>query len=93
MLSEDIPLIITNNGAVNIDLIAKSINTNNNIVYGIITDSITNLPIDGAIVQLYKDIDGTKTLIKNCNSISDGEYIIDNIEDGNYTISYTKIGY
>ena len=93
MLSEDIPLIITNNGAVNIDLIAKPINTNNNIVYGIITDSITNLPIDGAIVQLYKDIDGTKTLIKNCNSISDGEYIIDNIEDGNYTISYTKTGY
>lgn len=93
-MSEDIPLVITNTIPVKIDLVVLSNEIiNNNILYGIVTDNVTLLPIEGVNVQLYKLIDGVKTLIKSTSTIADGEYILDNIVDGDYTVSYNKSGY
>ena len=68
-------------------------NINKNIIYGKIIDNSTKLSLGGVNVLLYKYVDGTATLINSSTSISDGEYILDNIEDGDYQVSFVKNGY
>ena len=94
ILSEDLPLTITNTIPVNVDLaIVPNKEINKNIIYGILTDNITKLTLEGVEVQLYKEVEGVQTLVTSTTSISDGEYILDNIDDGEYKISYVKTGY
>lgn len=94
ILSEDLPLTITNTIPVNVDIATiPNKEINKNIIYGILTDNITKLSLEGVEVQLYKEIEGVQTLVTSTTSISDGEYILDNIDDGDYKISYVKIGY
>ena len=93
-LSIDTPLTISNTLPVSIDLaIINNDVTNKNIVYGMLRDSLTNLPIDNVDVTLYK-VDGEeKTLIATSKSIADGEYVLDKIEDGTYEVVFSKAGY
>ena len=93
-LCEDIPISITNTIPLNINLaIVPNSNINKNIIYGKIIDNSTKLSLGGVNVLLYKYVDGTATLINSSTSISDGEYILDNIEDGDYQVSIVKNGY
>ncbi len=93
-LCEDIPISITNTIPLNINLaIVPNSNINKNIIYGKIIDNSTKLSLGGVNVLLYKYVDGTATLINSSTSISDGEYILDNIEDGDYQVSFVKNGY
>ena len=94
ILSEDLPLTITNTIPVNINLvITPNKEINKNIIYGKLIDNITKLSLEGVEVQLYKEVAGIQTLVTSTTSISDGEYILDNIDDGDYKISYVKTGY
>lgn len=93
-LSQDLPLTISSTLPVTIDLVL----TNNdsitkNIVYGIVDDNLTNSPIDNVTVSLYKIVDGEKVLVSTTTSIADGEFILDQIADGTYSLSFSKAGY
>ncbi len=93
-LSKEIPLTISSTLPVTINLIL----TNNesitkNIVYGIVDDNLTNSPIDNVTVSLYKIVDGEKILVSTTTSIADGEFTIDKIEAGTYSLSFSKTGY
>ena len=93
-LSVDVPLIISSTVPVTINLaILPNTITNNNIIYGKITNPETLLPVDGAVISLYKIVDDNPVLYSTTQSISDGEYIIDNISDGTYQLSVQKSGY
>ena len=85
-LSQDLPLTISSTLPVTIDLVL----TNNesitkNIVYGIVVDNVT--------VSLYQIVDGEKVLVSTTTSIADGEFILDQIADGTYSLSFSKAGY
>lgn len=93
-LSQDLPLTISSTLPVTIDLVL----TNNdsitkNIVYGIVDDNLTNSPIDNVTVSLYKIVDGEKVLVSTTTSIADGEFILDQIADGTYSLSFSKACY
>lgn len=93
-LSSALPLTISNVASVIINL--ALINNNNatkNVVYGIVNNAETKLPLDNVNVSLYKVVDGARTLISTTTSIADGEYTLDQIDDGNYTLSFSKAGY
>lgn len=93
-LSVDVPLIISSTSPVTINLaILPNTLTNNNIIYGKILNFEDNTVINDADVILYKMVDNVPVLYAKTKSISDGEYIIDNIEDGLYQISVQKTGY
>ncbi len=93
-LSIDTLLTISNALPVTINLaIINNDIINKNIVYGILRDSITNLPIDNVEVALYKVNGEEKTLIATSKSIADGEYVLDKIEDGTYEVVFNKAGY
>ncbi|MDD6756869.1 MAG: carboxypeptidase-like regulatory domain-containing protein [bacterium] len=77
-----IDLVLTNN-----DTITK------NIVYGIVDDNLNNSPIDNVTVSLYQIVDGEKVLVSTTTSIADGEFILDQIADGTYSLSFSKAGY
>ena len=55
-------------------------------ISGMITDAITSLPIAGATINL---IEHTQAL----NTESDGYYIFDDLEQGEYTVSCHASGY
>lgn len=93
-LSQDLPLTISSTLPVTIDLVL----TNNesitkNIVYGIVDDNLNNSPIDNVTVSLYQIVDGEKVLVSTTTSIADGEFILDQIADGTYSLSFSKAGY
>ena len=93
-LSISSPLTISSNLPVTINLALTNTNFSaKNVIYGIVNDNITGLPIDNVIVTLYKITDESKTLILNTTSIADGEYLLDKIDDGNYQITFAKAGY
>lgn len=93
-LSKDIPLTISNTLPVTINLVLTNIeNTTKNIVYGIIDDNLTNSPIDNVTVSLLKIVDKEKVLVSTTTSIADGEFILDQIADGTYSLSFSKAGY
>lgn len=93
-LSVDVPLIISSTTPVTINLaILPNTLTSNNIIYGKITNPETLLPVDGAQISLYKIVDNNPVLYSTTQSISDGEYVIDNIEDGTYQMTIQKSGY
>ena len=92
-LSVDQPLIISNVVPVTINLAITPTTISNNIIYGKILNFEDNTVINDADVILYKMVDNVPVLYAKTKSISDGEYIIDNIEDGLYQISVQKTGY
>ncbi len=93
-LSIDTPLTISDVAPVKIDLaIINNTNINKNIIYGVLKDSITNLPIDNVTVSLYKIAGSEKTLVATTTSIADGEYVLDKLEDGEYEVVFSKTGY
>ena len=92
-LSVDQPLIISNVVPVTINLAITPTTISNNVIYGKILNFEDNTVINDADVILYKMVDNVPVLYAKTKSISDGEYIIDNIEDGSYQISVQKIGY
>lgn len=93
-LSTEIPLTISNVLPVTTNLVLiNNTNSNKNIVYGIVKDNITNLPVDNVNVSLYKTVDGEKVLVSSTSTIVDGEYTIDQIDDGSYSLSFDKVGY
>lgn len=93
-LSTDIPLTISNTLPVTINLaLINNVNALKNVIYGIVKDNVTNLPIDNVNLSLYKIVDTDKTLVAGTTSIADGEYTLDQIEDGTYGLSFGKAGY
>lgn len=92
-LSVDQPLIISNVIPVTINLAITPTTISNNVIYGKILNFEDNTVINDADVILYKMVDNVPVLYAKTKSISDGEYIIDNIEDGLYQISVQKTGY
>ena len=92
-LSVDQPLIISNVIPVTINLAITPTIISNNVIYGKILNFEDNTVINDADVILYKVVDNVPVLYAKTKSISDGEYIIDNIEDGLYQISVQKTGY
>lgn len=93
-LSVDVPLTISNIIPVAINLILTNNDSiNKNVIYGILSDSLNNMPIDNVNVSLYKVNDNEKTLVASSTSIADGEYVIDKIEDGKYEVTFSKAGY
>lgn len=93
-LSTDLPLTISSTTPVTIDLVL----TNNesitkNVIYGIVDDNLTNSPIDNVTVSLYQLVDNERVLVSTTTSIADGEFILDQIVDGTYSLSFTKTGY
>ena len=91
-LSLEQALTVTNIIPVNIDLIVKPLIKKNNL-YGKILDKNTNKPIDNVNVILSQIVDNNNVLIKNTLSINDGEYILNDIDNGKYNITFTKNGY
>ena len=93
-LSLDVPLTVSNTIPTNIDLaITPNIDITKNIIYGRIRDNATKLFLSGVEVQLFREVNNERVLVFSTTSISDGEYILDNIDDGNYIVSYVKTGY
>lgn len=93
-LSLDVPLTVSNTIPTNIDLaIIPNVDITKNIIYGRIRDNATKLYLGDVEIQLLKEVNGEKVLISSAKSISDGEYILDNIDDGNYIVTYVKTGY
>lgn len=93
-LSPTLPLTISSIVPVTINLaLLNNISATKNIIYGTILDSTTNLPIENINVSLYKVVDDTKTLQATTTTIADGEYILDQIEDGTYELAFNKSGY
>lgn len=93
-LSTDLPLTISSTTPVTIDLVL----TNNesitkNVIYGIVDDNLTNSPIDNVTVSLYQLVDNERVLVSTTTSIADGEFILDQIVDGTYSLSFSKTGY
>lgn len=94
LLSAGVPLIITGVLPITQNLvITPNLLNNQNIIYGIVKDSVTSLPIDGANVILYKNVLEEKVLVSRTTSILDGEYILENLEDGTYELIVEKNGY
>ena len=93
-LSLDVPLTISSIAPVtiNLALINNDVATKN-IIYGILTDTTSNLPIDNVKISLYSVIGEIKTLVASTTTIADGEYVLDQIVDGNYEITFDKVGY
>ena len=83
---------ITNIVPVNMDLVITPLIIKNTI-YGKIMDKNTNKAIDKADIILSQTIDDKEVLIKTTSSIIDGEYIINDINDGTYELTITKDGY
>lgn len=93
-LSIEIPLTISNTLPVTINLaLINNANALKDVIYGIVKDSVTNLPIDNVNISLYKIVDTDKTLVASTTSIADGEYTLDQIDDGTYGLSFNKAGY
>lgn len=93
-LSQDLPLTISSTLPVTIDLVLTNNDTiTKNIVYGIVDDNLNNSPIDNVTVSLYQIVDGEKVLVSTTTSIADGEFILDQIADGTYSLSFSKAGY
>lgn len=93
-LSSEIPLTISNTLPVTINLaLINNVNAFKNVIYGIVKDNVTNLPIDNINISLYKIVDTDKTLVASITSIADGEYTLDQIDDGTYGLSFSKAGY
>ena len=57
-------------------------------VKGIISDSLTNEPIDGAVVQIYNGLQALSMLTDE-----KGEYSIKFIPSGKYEMAITRLGY
>ncbi len=93
-LSTEIPLTISNVLPVTINLVLiNNVNTLKNVIYGIVKDNVTNLPIDNVNISLYKIVDTEKTLVASTTSIADGEYTLDLVNDGTYELVFDKTGY
>lgn len=93
-LSASVPLTISSPTSVEINLaLINNEVAKQNIIYGILTDSITNLPLNDVKVSLYSVVGDIKTLVSSTVSIADGEYILDKIIDGNYELIFEKTGY
>lgn len=93
-LSIDEPLTISSISPVTINLALTNNNTSTmNIIYGILKDTTSGLPIDNVKISLYSVVGEIKTLIASTTSIADGEYVLDHVADGNYEITFDKAGY
>lgn len=93
-LSTEIPLTISNTLPVTINLaLINNANALKNVIYGIVKDNVTNLPIDSVNISLYKIVDTDKTLVASTTSIADGEYTLDLVNDGTYELVFDKTGY
>lgn len=93
-LSASVPLTISSPTSVEINLaLINNEVAKQNIIYGILTDSVTNLPLNDVKVSLYSVVGDIKTLVSSTVSIADGEYILDKIIDGNYELIFEKTGY
>lgn len=93
-LSTEIPLTISNTLPVTINLaLINNANALKNVIYGIVKDNVTNLPIDNVNISLYKIVDTDKTLVASTTSIADGEYTLDLVDDGTYELVFDKTGY
>lgn len=93
-LSTEIPLTISNTLPVTINLaLINNANALKNVIYGIVKDNATNLPIDNVNISLYKIVDTNKTLVASTTSIADGEYTLDLVDDGTYELVFDKTGY
>lgn len=93
-LSAQVPLTISSILPVTINLaLINDTNATKNIIYGIVNDNINNMPIENVNVSLYKIVDGSRTLIATTTTIADGEYTLDQIDDGNYAVTFDKSGY
>lgn len=93
-LSTEIPLTISNVLPVTINLVLiNNVNTLKNVIYGIVKDNVTNLPIDNVNISLYKIVDTEKTLVASTTSITDGEYTLDLVDDGTYELVFDKTGH
>lgn len=60
--------------------------TNTGTISGIITDSVTLLPIGGATVALYQVSGSTETLIKMTKTNGAGRYLFGSIEASSYVV-------
>lgn len=93
-LSTEVPLTVSNTLPITVNLaLVNNVNATKNIIYGTVLDSVTNLPVENINVSLYKVVDGVRTLIATTTTIADGEYTIDQIDDGNYVLLFSKAGY
>lgn len=64
-----------------------------NVIYGKIKDFNTGAYLVGAEILLYQGTNENGNLKATTTSIKDGEFIIENIDNGTYTLSYEKDGY
>lgn len=62
-------------------------------IYGTVRDGDTHSGLADANVLLYKDIDETPTEIASTKTIADGEYVLEDIAPGDYTLLINKNGY
>jgi 5-hydroxyisourate hydrolase-like protein (transthyretin family) len=60
--------------------------TNTGTISGIITDSVTMLPIGRATVALYELTDSTETLIRLTKTNDAGRYLFGSVETSNYVV-------
>lgn len=77
---------------VTIDLVADP-DINLNIVYGIITSSVTETPLQNAVVSLYSNTLPEPTLIISALTNDNGQYIFGLIPTGDYYVTASKLGY
>ncbi len=93
-LSADVPLTISSILPVKINLaLINNDASTMNVIYGILSDKTTGLPIDNVKISLYSVVGELKTFVASTTSIADGEYVLDQVADGNYEIAFDKAGY
>lgn len=93
-LSADVPLTISSILPVKINLaLINNDASTMNVIYGILSDKTTGLPIDNVKISLYSVVGELKTFVASTTSIADGEYVLDQVADGNYEITFDKAGY
>ena len=74
-------------------VLLKDANATQGTVYGTVTDSTSTDPISGVGIVLYQEISGEQTIIADTQTIDDGEFVLEDLDPGDYTLLFSKTGY
>lgn len=94
LLSTPISITVVQNKTTTVTIeLASDPKANKNIVFGIVKSNINNNPVNQAVVQLYKKEAEENVYIGVSITNPQGQYLFINLDDGDYFVSASKIGY
>lgn len=94
LLSTPISITVVKNKQTTVTIeLASDPNANKNIVFGVVKSSSSSTPIDQVVVQLYRKEAEENVYIGVSITNPQGQYLFINLDDGDYFVSASKIGY